>query len=111
MKIGTFARSELLLQVELAAVDDDEVRPEREDPLEVGIEQRAHARQRFDLGRIVVEAADRDDLRARADGKEDLGDRRDERDDAGRARRGAARRVRSAGREHGQQREQHARHA
>ena len=43
---GTF---ELLREVALRAVDDDQVRPQRQDPLDVGIEQRADARQRAHL--------------------------------------------------------------
>ncbi len=42
--------SELLLQIRLRAVCHDQVRPEREYLLEVGVEQSAHARQRFDGG-------------------------------------------------------------
>ena len=49
---------ELRLQVGLRAVDDDEIRPQRQDALGVGIDQRADLRQRLHLGRELVVAAD-----------------------------------------------------
>ena len=72
---------QLLHQVELASVHHDEVRSQREDALEIRIEERSHALQVLHLRWILVEAADCDHLRPRADGKEDLRHRRDERDD------------------------------
>ena len=50
LNIGTPARVELLLQIVLGAVDDRQVRPQSEDALEVGIEQRPDARQRSTSG-------------------------------------------------------------
>ena len=73
---------ELRPQIALAAVDDDEVGPQRQDPLDIGIEQRADARQLVTSGGNVVEAADRDDLRPGADREQHLGDGGDEGDDA-----------------------------
>ena len=68
-------------QLLLCAVDDDEIRLERENALDVRIEQRADSLPRRDLRRIPVEARHADDLIARADGEEHLGDGGDERDD------------------------------
>ena len=73
---------ELRLQVGLRAVRDDEIRAQGEDALDVRVEQRADARQRLHLGRELVVAADGDDLRPGADGKEHLGQRRNQRHDA-----------------------------
>ena len=75
------ARGELLLQVLLASVDDDEIGPQREDALEIRIEQRSHPLQLLHLRRVLVEAADRDHLRPCADGKENLRHRWNQRDD------------------------------
>ena len=80
---------ELRLQVRLRAVDDDQVRPQRQDALGVGIEQRADARQLLHLRRELVEAADADHLRSGADREQHLGQRRHERHDAPRRLRGA----------------------
>ena len=46
----------------LGDVDDDEIRLERQDALEVRIQQRADARSRRRLGRIRVEARNADHL-------------------------------------------------
>ena len=54
---------ELLPQVGLAAVDGDQIRLQREDALDVRIDERADALQLLDLRRIAIEAADGDDLR------------------------------------------------
>src|SRR4029453_103009 len=72
---------DLPLQFALRSIDNDEIRTQRQNPLGVRIEQRPDARQRFRVGREVVIAADADDLRSGADGKQHLGDVRDERDD------------------------------
>jgi hypothetical protein len=64
---------ELLLEFRLAAVDDRRDRLERQDALDVRIEQRADVRQRLHLGRISVVAADRDNARPGADLVEHLG--------------------------------------
>ena len=64
---------DLRLLIHLAPVQNDQVRPEREHPLHVGIEQRAHAWQRSGGGG-VVEATDRDDLWACTDREQDFGD-------------------------------------
>ena len=71
------ARDQLLLR----AVDDDEIRFQRENALDVRIDQRAHSLPRRDLGRILVVARHADDLIARAHGEEHLGDGGDERND------------------------------
>ena len=73
---------ELLLQIGLAAVGDDEIGPQRNDALGVGIDQRADGRQRSHFRRLDVVGADGDDLRPGADREQDLGDVRDERNDA-----------------------------
>ncbi len=83
---GNLRALELRAQVRLAGVNHHEIRAQRQDPLDVGIDQRADSRQLLDLGRKPVEAADRHDLRARADREQHLGDGGDDRDDA---RRGA----------------------
>ena len=83
---GDSCPSQLRQDVGLAAVDDDQIRPEREDPFDVGIEQRPHSRQALDLRREMVEAADANDPRTRADGEQHLGDRGDQRDDSRRRR-------------------------
>ena len=54
---------------------------QRQHALDVRVQKRADARELRDFGRVGVEAADRDDLRSRADGEEDLGDVRHERND------------------------------
>jgi hypothetical protein len=76
---GTF---HLRAQIGLRAVEDDEVRPQRKDPLDVRIEQRADARQRVHLGRKAIVAADGDDAIARAHREQHLGRRGNDRDDA-----------------------------
>jgi len=53
-------------QIGLACVDGNQVRTQRQDPLDVRIEERADALEFRDFGRIAIEAADRDDLRALA---------------------------------------------
>ena len=58
---------ELAFQLGLRAVHDDEVRPQRKDPLGIGVQQRADARKRFGLRRKVIVGADADDLRPGAD--------------------------------------------
>ena len=73
---------ELRFQVLLRAVDDDQVGSQRQNPLQVGIQERPHARQRSDRRRLLIVAAHRDDLRARADRKQDLCHCRHQRDDA-----------------------------
>ena len=88
---GDSCPSQLRQDVSLAAVDDDQIRPEREDPFDVGIEQRPHSRQALDLRREMVEAADANDPRSRADREQHLGDRGDEGDDSGRSRDGLLR--------------------
>src|SRR4030095_732039 len=72
---------ELPLKFALRSIDNDDIRTPRKNPLRVTIEQRPDARERFRFGREVVIAADADDLRSGADGKQHLGDVRDERDD------------------------------
>ena len=67
------ARSSCLHEIVLAAIDDDEVRPQRQNALDVGVEQRADAGKRCDLGRLLVVAADGDDAWPGADGKQNLG--------------------------------------
>ena len=88
---GNLRPPELRQHVGLAAIDDDQIRPEREDPLDVGIEQRAHPWQALDLRREMVEAADAHDPRSRADREQHLGDRGDQRDDSRRSRDGRLR--------------------
>ena len=51
MNVRMPARVELCLRVGLRAVDDDEVRPQRQDALGVRVEQRADARQLLHLRR------------------------------------------------------------
>ena len=63
------ARASCCFRSVLAPVDDDEIRLQRQDPLDVRIEQRSDARQLLHLGRIGVEAADGDDLRTCADAR------------------------------------------
>ena len=75
-------------QIALRAVEDDEVGPERDDALEIRIDQGADARSRLDGRRIVIEARDSHDLIARADGEEHLGHRGHQRDDPLRIRAG-----------------------
>ena len=72
---------ELLLEIRLAGVEDNEVRTQRENALQVRIEKRAYALQLLDLGRVAIEAAHCDDLRPRADGEKRLGNGGNERDD------------------------------
>ena len=78
---GNARPRELRLQILLAPVDRDEIRPEREDPLEVRIEQRPDPLEILHLRRVLVEAADADDLRSRANREQHLGERRHQRDD------------------------------
>ena len=73
-------------QLGLADVDDDEIGLQRQDALEVRVQQRADARPLRGLGRIRVEARHADDLIAGADREEHLGDRGDEADDSRRPR-------------------------
>ena len=68
-------------QIGLTAVEQHEIRPERDDAFHIRIEQRADSRERLHLGRILVVAADRDDAIARADGEDHLGQRGHEADD------------------------------
>ena len=65
-------------QIVLRAVDDDQVGPQREDPLDVRIEQRANAGQLLDCGRKAVVAADGDDAIAGAHREQHLGGRGDD---------------------------------
>src|SRR6187549_857861 len=74
--------AELSDQVGLGVVDDDQIRFQREDALDVGIEQTAHSRKAADLGRKSIEGPDAGDAIADAHVEEHLGRRRDERDDA-----------------------------
>ena len=61
-------------QIRLRTVDDDEIGLERQDALEIGIDERADLRTRRDLGRVRVVARHADDLRAGADREQHLGD-------------------------------------
>ena len=61
--------------------DDHEIWTEREDPLEIRIEQRPDPLQLLHFRRVLVEAADRDHLRPRAHRKEDLRHGGNQRDD------------------------------
>ena len=72
---------ELLLQLGLRSIDNDEVWFQRKDALQVRIEERAHALEFGDLRRVTIEAANRHDLWARANGEQHLGDRGNDRDD------------------------------
>ena len=83
---------ELLAQFHLAFEHDHQVRPQCDDAFHVGIEQRAHSGQALDVGRVVIEAADRDHPRSRADREEHLGGGGHQRDDA-RGGRGRARAI------------------
>ena len=79
---GNLRPPELRQHIGLAAIDDDEIRPEREDALDVRVEQRAHPWQALDLRREMVEAADANDPRPGAEREQHLGDRGDQRDDS-----------------------------
>ena len=63
---------ELLREVALRAVDDDQVRPQRQDLLDVGIEQRADVRKRAHLRRFTIETADRHHARPGPDREQHL---------------------------------------
>src|SRR5262249_26709623 len=63
-------------EVVLRSVQDDEVRAEGKDPLDVGVQQRADAREPVDLGRVVIEAADRHDAWSCAECEQNLSGRR-----------------------------------
>src|SRR5262245_30008564 len=75
---------QLRAEIRLTRVDRNQIRPQREDPLDVGIEKRTDALQLTDLWRISIEAADGDHLRAGTDGEQHLGHRRNEGDDPAR---------------------------
>ena len=81
-KIGNLGSIELRAQLRLRAVDDDEIGTERDDAFDVGIEQRADARQLPDFWRKPIVAADRHDAIAGTHGEQHLGGRRNDRDDA-----------------------------
>ena len=78
---------EPLLQLPLRVVENDEIRLQSEDPLQVRIEQGAHPRDARHLGREAVEAGDADDLAAVTHGKDHLRHGRDDRHDSLRRRR------------------------
>ena len=65
-------------------IDDDEIRPQREDALDVRVEQRTDARDALDLRRKVVEVAHAGEPVADADREEHFRDRRDQRNDSSR---------------------------
>ena len=73
---------QLRAQVGLAAIDRDQVRSQGENPLDVGIDERAHAWKPANLRREVIEAADGDHLRPGADGEQHFSDRGDQGHDA-----------------------------
>ena len=59
-------------QIGLTAVEQHEIRPERDDPFHIRIEERADSWKCLHFGRILVVAAHRNHAIARADGKDDL---------------------------------------
>ena len=73
---------EALLQVFLRVVNDDQVRLQREDSLDVRIDQSPHARDAIDLWRVPIVGADADDAVACAHREDHFGDGRDEGDDS-----------------------------
>ena len=75
---------ELGHQVLLRVIQEDQIRTQRQNPLDIGIEQRADALALIDLGRIPVEVADRNDAASRADREQHFRHRRHDRDDPGR---------------------------
>ena len=88
--IGMLRALDLRPEIVLRSVHDDEIRFQRDDALDVGIDEAADLRARQRLWRIAVEIADADHARARAHREQHLGRRRDDRDDALRARLGLA---------------------
>ena len=76
------ARASWASSAALGPVGDHEIRAQRQDPLDIGVEQSSYARQRLHLRGEIVEAADGDDLRTGLYFKEHLGQRRDKRNDA-----------------------------
>ena len=80
--VGDAGALHLRTQIGLRAVEDQQIGLERQDPLDVWIEQRPHTRQLVDLRRKAIVAADGDDAIAGAHREEHLGRRRNDRDDA-----------------------------
>jgi ribonucleoside-diphosphate reductase alpha chain len=66
---------ELRPELRLRAVNGNQVGAQRQDLLDIRVEQRADFLQLVDLWREMIEAADRDHLRSAAHGEEDLGHR------------------------------------
>jgi hypothetical protein len=83
-EIGDLCPIELRSELRLRAVDDDEIGTHRDDPFDIGIEERAHSRQLLHFGRELIVAADRGNPIARAHGEQHLGGRRDDRHDPSR---------------------------
>ncbi len=77
---------ELRAEIVLRSVHDHEVRFQRDDALDIGIDEAADLRPRQRFRRIAVEIADADHTRSCAHGKQHLGGGRDDRDDALRGR-------------------------
>ena len=72
----------LRAEIGLRAVDHDQVRLERKNPLDVGIDEAAHLRFGQRLGRKSIEIAHADNSGPRAHREQHFGDGRDQRDDA-----------------------------
>jgi hypothetical protein len=75
---------ELLAKVRLRGVNDDEIRMQRQDALDVRVDQRTDTGKFVDVRRIAIETAHRHHLRTGPDRKEHLGHGGDERDDPAR---------------------------
>ena len=85
-KIRDLRPIELRSELRLRAVDDDEIGTHRDDPFDIGIEERAHSRQLLHVGREPIVAAHCGNPIARAHGEQHLGRRGDDRDDPSRLR-------------------------